>query len=153
MKRLIVLTFFGCFIFAISQAQSIINPGFETGSLSPWAIWHPATSAGTAVVSTNAHSGTYAATISGGVCSIEQIVSGLKPWTKYTMSAWVKIASAGDSVTLGVKKYRAGLQTTVKIMNTGYAKYSISFVTGNIDTTATFYLVTSDSHAIATADD
>lgn len=136
----------------VTFAQSITNPGFETGTLSGWTSWAPA-GGGTPFIATSPHTGSYAAKLSGGICSIEQTITGLKPWTQYTLSAWVRIASAGDSATIGVKNFRDTVKAIVRATSTTYTKYSVSFTTGNINTSATIYFVTSDTSVVTAVDD
>lgn len=144
---------FCCLICLAATAQTPINNGFETGSLPPWTIWKPTGGGTPTVVNTTVHSGTYAVKISGGRGSIEQIVTGLKPWTQYTLSAWIKVSSATDSVTLGAKLYRGSDEVTIRAKNTSYTKYSINFTTGGNNSKVTIYLLASDSNVVAYADD
>jgi hypothetical protein len=153
-----VMKILHCFAFFLllatyAVAQTPVNPGFETGSLPPWTIWQPAGGGTPTVVNTTVHSGSYAVKISGGRGSIEQIVTGLKPWTQYTLSAWIKLSTTSDSITLGAKLYRGAETVTVKVKNTSYTKYSINFITGGNNTKVTIYLLASDSTVVAYADD
>ncbi|MDO8514941.1 MAG: hypothetical protein Q7S14_00435, partial [bacterium] len=58
MKKFFVLFLFILFVFPVTvhAANIVNNPGFETGSLSPWWVWNP--SAGSVVVDgSTAHAG------------------------------------------------------------------------------------------------
>ena len=75
---------------------------------------------------------------SGGKVSIEQVVTGLQPWTKYLLTAWISVGTAGDTALLGVKNYgNAELKTPAT--STGYQQYSLTFITGAANTQATVY--------------
>ena len=144
---------FCCLLCLAAAAQTPVNGGFETGTLPPWTIWKPTGGGTPTVVNTTVHSGTYAVKISGGRGSIEQIVTGLKPWTQYTLSAWIKVSTATDSVTLGAKLYRGSEEVTIRAKNTSYTKYSLNFTTGGNNSKVTIYLLASDSNVVAYADD
>jgi len=128
--------------FYIAKAQLINNGDFETGNLSPWYAWNPF---GTStVMSGNAHTGTYAMSLSGGETSIEQVVTNLQPNTTYVFEAWAKMGAAGQIVIIGVKNY-GGSAVNVTVSETVYAKYQLSFTTGASDTQATLYFYKPDN--------
>jgi|GEM_PF-6953859 len=135
------------------KAQNlIVNPGFEAGELPPWTVWHPSGGGTPVVVNEEPYSGSYAVKLSGGQSSIEQIVTGLKPWTRYTLTAYIKVKSPGSLVKLGAKNYASTQSTTVSITDTTYQPYHLSFVTGGANTKATIYFIVSDT-SIAYGDD
>ncbi len=108
------------------------NPGFETGSLSPWGNWNAS------VVNNNQHSGSYAVKVgNGGVGSSEQVVT-VQPYSKYSLSAYVKTASGSDEVRLGVKNY-GGSEIYVSSALVDYTQVSLDFSTG-AGTGATIYI-------------
>ncbi len=74
----------------------VSNPGFETGSLSPWTV-------GGTVVASNAHTGTYALRMSGSSTGALQTIT-VSPNTTYTLSGYLKSLD-GNSVYIGVKDY------------------------------------------------
>lgn len=91
------------FIANIYSQNLIRNGGLETGNLNPWVAWNPS---GIASISKgNAHTGSYAVQLSNNECSIEQVVSGLKPNTQYELSGWCKLASQQNSVGIGAKHF------------------------------------------------
>ncbi len=73
-------------------AISAGNPGFETGSASPWALYGSAqgSAAGAA-----AHSGSYGFTLTSGDGGVYQDTTGLLPGNRYTVRAWVRASGAG----------------------------------------------------------
>ncbi|WPU95541.1 carbohydrate binding domain-containing protein [Mucilaginibacter sabulilitoris] len=147
-----------CFAFILSMigivnAQSVVNPGFETGALSPWTIWQPAGGGLPQLITTNVHTGTYAAQVGTGRCSLEQIVTGLKPWTQYTLTAWVKVLNVGDTVTVGVKLFRGTTVVEARPSSTSYTKYTLSFITGGSNTKATIYFFNTKATGTAFGDD
>lgn len=152
MKRLLFCMGCLCMITGAVKAQMPVNPGFETGSLPPWTIWQPTGGGTPQVVPNNAKEGSYAVMLSGGRGSIEQIVTGLKPWRKYTLTAWVKVASSGDSATLGAKLYKGSETVTARIKSTAYTQYSLTFATGGNNTKVTIYLQVHDSTSVIYGD-
>ena len=114
---------------APANTKLIQDPGFETGSLSPWDSW----GGPVAVVTTNQRSGNYCVQVNG-TGSVRQVITGLSPNTTYTLSAWGKV-SDGGVVKIGVKEY-GGEKIWVSITSTSYVKRSLSFKTGSTNTTA-----------------
>lgn len=109
----------------------VLNAGFESGSLSPWAPWNSAS-----LSSTNARTGTYAGKLSGSMTDLEQNVT-LSPNTTYTLSGYAK--TADGAVYIGVKNY-GGTETNVGITSSAYTSSGdISFTTGASNTSATIY--------------
>lgn len=153
MKKLFTCVILLLLMKGAAQAQSVVNPGFETGALTPWTIWQPSGGGLPQVVASNAHTGTYAAQVGTGRCSIEQIVTGLKPWTKYTLKAWIKVLNTNDTVTLGVKNYKGTDVVEARPTNTAYTQYTLTFITGNTNTKATIYFFNTKATGTAFGDD
>jgi len=133
----------------IQAANLVLNPGFETGALSPW------TSFGTVViVNTNAHSGTFAAKITGRGAP-EQVVTGLSSNTAYTLTGWAKVGTASDSICVGAKEYDGtSNQVTQCITVTSYLQGSVAFTTGATNTSAkVFCYHSAGGNKIAYCDD
>jgi hypothetical protein len=108
--------------------SSLVNGGFETGSLSPWAC-----QAGDTVVTTPVHSGTHAAEISAtnsqtGEC--DQTVT-LSPNTTYTLSGWTE----GNYAYVGVS---GGATASTWTSSSGWAQQTVSFTTGSSGTVTVF---------------
>jgi hypothetical protein len=88
-------------------------------------------------VAEQAHSGAFAARLSGGGdSSFEQTVTGLSANTTYTLSGWAK--TDFHEAWIGVKHF-GGTETNVKITSTAYVKGSVRFTTGPTNTTARIY--------------
>ena len=113
------------FSWAISSTapppSSLVNGGFETGSLSPWAC-----QAGDSVVTAPVHSGSHAAAISAtnsqtGEC--DQTIS-LSPNTTYTLSGWTE----GNYAYIGVS---GGATASTWTSSGGWAQQTVSFTTGS----------------------
>ena len=90
------------------SGTSLTNPGFETGSLSPWANSGNAT-----VVNYDAHSGTYAANIGTSYTGVNRVVTNLLPDTTYTLTASVKNSVAGDATYVGSRAMGAPRRTSI----------------------------------------
>jgi chitinase len=108
--------------------SSLVNGGFETGSLSPWVC-----QAGDTVVTTPVHSGTHAAVISAtnsqtGEC--DQTVA-LSPNTTYTLSGWTQ----GNYAYIGVS---GGATASTWTSSSGWAQQTVSFTTGSSGTVTVF---------------
>ncbi|MEU9073445.1 glycosyl hydrolase family 18 protein [Kitasatospora sp. NPDC048538] len=107
----------------------LVNGGLESGSLAPWTC-----QSGGAVVSTPAHSGSYAlqaAATGGQTGECSQTVT-LKPNTSYTLSGWVQ----GNYAYLGVS---GGATGSTWANATGWTKLTVPFTTG-ASGTVTVYL-------------
>jgi chitinase len=108
--------------------SSLVNGGFETGSLSPWVC-----QAGDAVVTAPVHSGTHAAEISAtnsqtGEC--DQTIT-LSPNTTYTLAGWTE----GSYAYIGVS---GGATASTWTSSSGWAQQSVSFTTGSSGTVTVF---------------
>ena len=108
--------------------SSLVNGGFETGSLSPWVC-----QAGDSVVTAPVHSGTHAAAISAtnsqtGEC--DQTIT-LSPNTTYTLSGW----SEGNYAYIGVS---GGATASTWTSSSGWAQQTVSFTTGSSGTVTVF---------------
>jgi chitinase len=120
------------FSWAISSTapppSSLVNGGFETGSLSPWVC-----QAGDTVVTAPVHSGTHAAEISAtnsqtGEC--DQTIT-LSPNTTYTLSGWTQ----GSYAYVGVS---GGATASTWTSSSGWAQQTVSFTTGSSGTVTVF---------------
>jgi Glycosyl hydrolases family 18/Carbohydrate binding domain len=108
--------------------SSITNPGFETGSLSPWTG-----QSGDSVVGSPAHSGSHAALIaatSSQTGEIDQTVA-LKANTSYTLTAWVQ----GNFAFVGVS---GGASASTWTSSSSWTKLTVAFTTGSSGTVTVF---------------
>ncbi|GIG62687.1 chitinase [Longispora fulva] len=136
MRRTIILTAVlaaaaavGLALPALADASAVANPGFETGTLSPWTC-DPTAS----VVTGHARSGSYAlagATTNSSTAECRQTVA-VAANTDYRLSAQVN----GSYVYLGVV---GGTSTWTPGTSGGYSQLSVSFNSGSA-TSVTVYL-------------
>jgi hypothetical protein len=117
---------FGASVGFMDGGNLVLNPGFETGSLSPWTNWQD-----TSVVDNNAHTGTYTVRITGEG-SAEQVVSGLTDNITYTLTAWGKAETEGDEICIGAKNYdNSGFQVVACLNSTSYTQGTVSFTSAD----------------------
>lgn len=111
-------------------ANILSNPGFESGSLSPWSCTGNLGS----VVSSPVQSGSKA--LAGAVTSSDDAQCSqtvpVQPNTAYTLSGWVR----GSYVYLGVD----GGASTWTTSPSAYSRLSVPFTTGASQTSATIYV-------------
>jgi chitinase len=108
--------------------SSLVNGGFETGSLSPWVC-----QAGDTVVTSPVHSGTHAAEIAAtnsqtGEC--DQTIT-LSPNTTYSLTGWTE----GSYAYVGVS---GGATASTWTSSSGWAQQTVSFTTGSSGTVTVF---------------
>jgi hypothetical protein len=108
------------------------NPGFETGTLSPWTSW------GNSSIGDRAASGRAAgASWPGGTAPVEQVVTGLTPNTTYYLRGWGKVDAAGISARLSVKDHGGTQVYSPNFTSpTSYTQSSVTFTTGSSSTSA-----------------
>jgi chitinase len=113
-----------------SAANLLANPGFETGTLSPWSC----TGGLGSVTGSPVHSGTRALSGAAGGSDIARCTQSLtvQPNTAYAVSAWVQ----GAYVHLGVTGGRA----TWTSSPSSYTRLTIPFTTAANQTTAEIYV-------------
>lgn len=115
---------------AVGAADGLTNPGFESGSVSPWSC---AGNPGS-IVSSPVHTGSKA--LQGKVSSSDTAqcnqTIAVRPKTTYSLSGWVR----GSYVYLGVN----GGATTWTNSPSGYSPLTVSFTTGASQTSATIYV-------------
>jgi hypothetical protein len=110
------------------SSGSIVNGGFETGSLSPWTG-----QSGDAVVASPAHTGSHAALIAptaGQTGELDQTVA-LAANTSYTLTAWVQ----GNYAFVGVS---GGASASTWTSSSAWTKLTVSFTTGSSGTVTVF---------------
>jgi chitinase len=109
----------------------VVNPGFETGAMSPW------TGAGDSVVTGQAHTGTYALAVNATASSTGQAqqVIGVSPNHTYTLSAWVKGSYSFIGVT-GTGTSDVSTWTS----SAGYSQLKVTFTTGASTSSVTVWV-------------
>jgi hypothetical protein len=128
-------------------ANLVGNPGFETGSLSPWTTF-----GGGQVVGDNQHSGSYCGRTGTALSSFEQVIGGLSPSTTYTVVAYAKVASGGETVLIGVKDYGSTEQQH-PATSTSYQQVTFDFTTGGSNTSAKIFCYKHEGSGYAYCDD
>lgn len=113
----------------------LTNAGFETGALSPWT---QASGSASSVPAANARTGSYALTTAASGSGANQALTGLSPSTTYLLTGWAKVATAGETLAIGVKSF-GGTETYTNIATTAYSQAAVLFTTGSSSTTATVY--------------
>jgi Carbohydrate binding domain/Glycosyl hydrolases family 18 len=111
-----------------SGGGSLVNGGFETGSLAPWTC-----QAGSVVVSSPVHSGSHALQVTPtasqtGEC--DQTVT-LSPGTSHTLTGWVQ----GNYAFIGVS---GGATASTWTSASGWTKLTVSFTTGSSGTVTVY---------------
>ncbi|GIH66991.1 carbohydrate binding domain-containing protein [Microbispora siamensis] len=104
-----------------SGGGTVVNPGFESGGLSPW-VCQP----GSTVVGTPAHSGSHALQVTPTQSQNGQCTQSLtlEPNHRYTLKAWVQ----GNFAFLGVS---GGATGSTWASSGGWKELSLSFTTGS----------------------
>ena len=74
-----------------------------------------------------------------GEDGVNQSVTGLAPNRTYTLSAWVRVSDAGESVVLGVKEF-GGEGVSTASSSTEWERRSVTFTTGASGNRAVIYL-------------
>ena len=92
--------------------------------------------------------------LGGGKDSIEQTVAGLFPDTAYTLSGWVKVSDAKESVRLGVRDFGgAEPEISAESKGTSWVRLIVEFKTGPQAASAVIFVQkTSDGQGYAFAD-
>jgi hypothetical protein len=109
----------------------VVNPGFETGALSPW------TGAGDSVVTGQAHTGTYALLVNatGSSTGQAQQVVGVSANHTYTLSFWVK----GNYAYVGVTGTGTS-DVSTWTSSAAYTQLRVTFTTGASTTAVTVWV-------------
>lgn len=122
---------------AVSSAQAapvLVNPGFESGSLSPWIY----SVSGAAYSTTNARSGSGCVAFTGGNSTVLQKVTGLLPNTQYKLVGYGKIG-VPTTAWIGVNSY-GGAQIYGTVTGSTYQPVEVLFTTGATNTVATIWM-------------
>jgi hypothetical protein len=90
------------------------------------------------VPAANAHTGSYALTTAASGSGANQALTGLSPSTTYLLTGWAKVATAGETLAIGVKNF-GGTETYTNIATTAYSQAAVLFTTGSSSTSATVY--------------
>jgi hypothetical protein len=127
----------------IPSTNLVGNPSFETGSFSPWGAWPTANGD---VVANNAQSGTYAGRLFANESGIYQVINNLTPNSTYTVTAWLKAGSTGNSGYLYAKNFGGTAVNSTIISSTTYTQVTIQFTTGASNTSVEIGLWRRNTH-------
>jgi hypothetical protein len=132
-----------------SSTNTVTNPGFETGALTPWT---QSTGTASSVVASNSRTGTYSLQTGVSASGAIQTVSGLTSGGSYLLAAWAKVGTAGEEVAVGVKSF-GGTETYLRGSTTTYTQEPIFFTTGVSNTAASVYCYKNSGSAAGYCDD
>lgn len=134
----------------VAWMNLVRNACFETGTLEGWATtdsgraqitpgngWGNGFAASSVVEPTGTSS--HELRLGGGVDGVAQHITGLRPNTPYTLSAWVKVSSEDESVCVGVRD-AGGPEVAVSTSQTRWTRLVLEFRTGPRATGATVFL-------------
>ncbi|MHA6765665.1 carbohydrate binding domain-containing protein [Streptacidiphilus sp. PAMC 29251] len=109
------------------------NPGFESGTLSPWYAWN-----NSQVSSNSPRTGSYGLKIIAPPASAEQVVT-VQPHTTYRLSGWLKSGAAGEAMVLGIKNNYGGPGEIATVTAATYTEADVQFTTGASNTQVTVF--------------
>jgi len=132
-----------------SSTNTVTNPSFETGALTPWT---QSTGTASTVAASNARTGTYSLQTGVSASGAIQTVTGLTSGGSYLLAAWAKVGTAGEEVAVGVKSF-GGTETYLRGSTTSYAQEPIFFTTGVSNTAASVYCYKNSGSAAGYCDD
>ena len=130
----------------LAWAQTVTNPGFESGSLTGWVY----SSSGVSWSATGGNSGPACALFAAnqsGHASILQTVTGLQSNTAYKLIAYAHLGSAGKA-TLSVSNYGGSEVTAVVTSTTTYQPLEVDFTTGASNTSAVIGLGNNEASTV-----
>ncbi|MBC2187319.1 toxin Cry1Ac domain D-VI-related protein [Listeria booriae] len=119
----------------VEQTDNLVKNSEFDSSIANWKPWNGATSTTPVTVKEDSNNVLKLA----GSSSVEQVISGLKPNTTYTLEIYGKADNNGY-VSVGVKNY-GGTQKTARVSGADYTKASVTIRTGATNTTATVFLL------------
>ncbi|KVV15141.1 DUF4874 domain-containing protein [Flavobacterium sp. TAB 87] len=107
----------------------------------------PTESITTTAVSSEVHSGAFAAKIAGEAATVNQNNLKLKAGTSYLLKAWAKVGTS-NAVTVGIKNFTGGILSSSLVASTSstsYQELSVPFTTGVFPQDATVFFQTTSS--------
>lgn len=131
LRIIIVGVILVCLSFSHVKAQNLVrNPGFETGTFTPfWVTWSGSPNSSFAVVTDAVYSGNYCAELKGEEIYLYQPVS-LEPNTTYRLRASVK-TELGELTYLGANNFGDTTGKSLEFTSTTYKTDSLTFTTGD----------------------
>lgn len=133
-------------VYTRENPVAVLNGDFELDSLWPWTRY-----GSTSFVEYAKLGGKQALRIDGPMAAAEQKLFGLKPNTKYALSATIRAGAEGSDLRLGAKDF-GGEEAYISVSSTQPSKPRFVFQTGN-STTATIYCFVPDAKSWGFFDD
>lgn len=134
-------------VYARPDGPAILNGGFECEDRWPWKTYGRASWIGY-----SPHVGKTSLRLDDGSSAAEQRVFGLKPSTRYRVSASVKGLSAGFEARLGVKEHGAE-EAFTRVTSVDWKSVTLDFTTGTQSTSALVYCYIPKDGGAAVFDD
>jgi hypothetical protein len=119
---------------ATASKNLLLDPGFESGTM---VTWTTDTNATIVKDAQNAHSGQCCGKLTANALrqSLRQVVGGLTPSTKYTVTGWIK----GATGVIGIIDHGLTGEITKKPAGSNYEQLEITFTTGPKATSAKIF--------------
>lgn len=116
------------------DVAKILNPDFETGTLSGWKNWKTKR----AGISNNAHDGKHAVALGPESANCSQEVK-IRPDSRYRLSAWVKTDAGAEQIELTARDF-GGAPVSVASALTEYTKVAVEFTSAHVCDTVSITL-------------
>jgi hypothetical protein len=127
-------------------ANLLVDPGFESGKFGAWDNYE---NAQIVREPANARTGSCCGKLSGHRdCALRQVVKGLKPSTRYTLTGWIK----GANVLLGAKEFGPPDEVSRESSKSEYQLLTVTFTTGPKATSVRIF-IRQQGNATVFADD
>ncbi|RII95421.1 carbohydrate-binding protein [Clavibacter michiganensis] len=122
--------------FEATLPNPIVNGGFDSATLTPWALSGNGTAA--TVTTSAAVTGTHGLQTGPSNSGGQQVVSGLTAGATYRLTASLRVQNAGEEIALGVKDF-GGAEAFSRSSRTVAAPVNQYFTLGGSSTQATVY--------------
>jgi cellulose 1,4-beta-cellobiosidase len=114
----------------------MLNPGYETGTVSPWVL---NTGGIGGVTTTSPHSGSYCGYEGGAWSNLTQTIANLQANHTYTVTVWAKLsASTSSNITITANNFNNGSGSgSTHVTSTSWTQYTLQFTTGTTNLSST----------------
>jgi hypothetical protein len=142
---------------AASATNRIADPGFESGGFSSWTENFDETAGNSTVTTTNLHSGSKAARVSGtGFGGRGQNLSGITPNSSYLLRFWAKLSGSDGEGWIGITFFDGTtklVEKAARVTTSTYTQYSIAAVAPDTFTLARVWFTKRSGSSILYVDD